>query len=154
MTWRSPTGVVRTVTPASRMASWRPRLLITVQAMVEPLRLPSACMARAHKVSTRSPATVAPVSSVKMTRSASPSNEMPRSAPCSRTAWAACSGCSAPTPALMFKPSGSTPSFVTFAPSSLKISGARRYAAPCPQSTTNFMPLRSVGPRLCFAYSM
>ena len=48
------------------------------------------------------------------------------SAPCSLMTLPAASGCNAPKPALMLMPSGSTPSFTTLAPSSLKMRGASR----------------------------
>ena len=48
-THRSPTGVRTTVMPASRMATSRPTLLITVATTVRPGRRPSASMSRAHR---------------------------------------------------------------------------------------------------------
>ena len=82
-TYRSPTAVVSTAMPASRIAWWKPRLLITV-ATTRVLR--RACRARA------APARRPPGSgrrrrrrrrrSTARQRSASPSWAMPRSAPC------------------------------------------------------------------------
>ncbi|CFN63375.1 Uncharacterised protein [Bordetella pertussis] len=65
-----------------------------------------------------------PVPSTICRRSASPSSAMPRSAPRARTSSASDSGCSAPTPLLMLKPSGETPMACTSAPSSRNTCGA------------------------------
>jgi len=53
------------------MASWRPRLDITVQTIELPESLPSSFRARAQSAKIRSPETVAPLASEKITRSAS-----------------------------------------------------------------------------------
>ena len=73
-----------------------------------------------------SPVTGFPMASEKITRSASPSNEIPISAPCLRTSSPAASGKSAPQWSLMLTPSGSVPMAITSAPSSRKISGAMK----------------------------
>ena len=92
MTWRSLTAVVTTPMLALRMASCRPRFDMTVQTIVLPLSLPSSFKASAHSARMRSPDTLAPLASLKITRSASPSSEMPTSAPCSFTILPANSG--------------------------------------------------------------
>ena len=89
---------------------------------------------------TASPSTTWPFSSITITRSASPSRAMPIWALRFRTSAHALSGWSAPTPSLMFTPSGETPMAVTSAPSSSNTRGATRYAAPWAASTTTRIP--------------
>src|SRR6266545_1733303 len=79
-----------------------------------------------------------------MARSASPSWATPTSAPASTTARATTSGTVAPTPSLMFHPSGRSLIGRTEAPSLRRMSGATRDAAPWAQSTTTRRP----GPRI------
>src|SRR4029078_10083513 len=88
---------------------------------------------RARRKRTGSPPTTSPVDSARMQRSPSPSKARPRSAPTSFTFWATVSGCVAPHPALMLRPSGWWWRAVTRAPSSSKSRGARNEVAPLAQ---------------------
>ena len=85
-TYRSPTWVVRSVMPRSRIARCRPRLLMTVATSVSSTSSPASCIARASTAMIWSPSTSRPSASTARQRSASPSWAMPRSAPCARTA--------------------------------------------------------------------
>ncbi|SKY98806.1 Uncharacterised protein [Mycobacteroides abscessus subsp. abscessus] len=73
-------------------------------------------------------------------RSASPSNAMPRSAPCSSTAACNFSMCVEPQSALMLMPSGSAWMVVTVAPALANTCGPTCAAAPFAQSTTTLSP--------------
>ena len=134
---------------AARAASARssPRFDITVATSVRPGSASRASMRVPNMAMTWSPSTTVPVSSARMTRSASPSSATPRCAPTRRTSAAMSSGWSAPHSSLMFLPSGWTPSAMTSAPSSSNTRGATWYAAPFAQSTTILRPssVRSVG---------
>ena len=81
-TYRSPTAVVCTAMPASRIVWWKPRLLITVATTVSSLSAPRSCSASAQIARIASPSTTSPARSTARQRSASPSWAMPRSAPC------------------------------------------------------------------------
>ncbi len=85
---------------------------------------PRACRSRPASSSTASPLTTLPVSSAKSTRSASPSKVMPSEALCLVTSAATTSGCSAPQPRLMLRPSGLAWVTVTVPPKSAKSCGA------------------------------
>ncbi len=71
-----------------------------------------------------SPSTTRPVSSARITRSASPSSARPSWAPLPTMARAIAAGWTAPQPSLMLVPSGSTASGMTLAPSSSNTPGA------------------------------
>ena len=75
-----------------------------------------------------------------MIRSASPSSAIPRSAPSARTAARIASGCSAPQPSLMFRPSGETYRATTVAPAASNAAGAAWNAAPFAASMTTLRP--------------
>jgi hypothetical protein len=87
---------------------------------------PSSAQRPAISAITWSPSAISPRSSMIITRSASPSRLMPRSAPDSSTAAAARWGRVEPQPSLMLNPFGSTPIGTTSAPSSHSTSGAVR----------------------------
>src|SRR5690606_2375554 len=71
-TYRSPTAVWTVVMPASRIASRRPRLLMTVTTSVSCGSAPSSLSARARTPMIWSPSTTVPPWSTAMQRSASP----------------------------------------------------------------------------------
>ena len=142
-TLRSPTGVTCTPMPASRSALCKPRLLITVATTRPPGRTPAACIWRPNSTITSSPSRTVPRSSAKMPRSPSPSRQMPRHAPCSTTAAARRSGCRAPQPSLMLKPSGSQHSSITSAPNARRMRGASCEPPPLAASMQTLRPLRS-----------
>ena len=102
----------------------RPRLDITVATIPPPARRPRSSQVSAMTAMSWSPSITRPRSSVMSTRSASPSSAMPISARTSLTLRARSSGAVEPQSLLMFRPSGSTPSFTTSAPSSHSASGA------------------------------
>src|SRR5690606_30144138 len=121
-TWRSPTLARMKPIPACANACSSPKLVISVPT-TGPCNRPLACQSRASTYSRSSPSQTAPLRSTNITRSPSPSNAMPRSAPVSRTRAASVSGWVEPTLSLMLRPLGSTPIASTWAPSSRSTSG-------------------------------
>ena len=122
----------------------KPRLLITVATIVLFFNVPCSIISIAQIPIILSPSTILPFSSEKTTLSASPSKDIPTSAPCSKTAFAIFSGYTAPQLSLIFVPFGSTLVKISSAPSSLKASGAALYDAPFAQSTTILSPFKSI----------
>ncbi len=85
-----------------------PRLLISVPTTPPLATLAALVVGRDH-VQQLVAVVERPSRSTMTRRSPSPSSAMPMSAWCSRTCCARYSGCVAPVPALMLRPSGSTP---------------------------------------------
>ena len=141
-TYRSPTLVSTSWMPASRMASFRPRLLITVATRVLSVKVPASRMASARIAMISSPSTSSPLAVTARHRSASPSWAMPRSAPCRSTAARNGSRWVDPQPSLMLSPSGAAWIAMTSAPASRYAAGAASEAAPFAQSTTTRSPSR------------
>ena len=91
---------------------------MTVATMPLPASRSSSLQEAATTAISWSPSMTRPFSSTRTTRSASPSSAMPRSARARAPSRPAPSGAVEPTSRLMLKPSGSTPSVMTSAPSS------------------------------------
>jgi hypothetical protein len=108
------------------MAAKKPKLLITVATTRLFLSSPSSLYIRAQTAITWSPVIWTPRSSTAMSRSPSPSNASPTSAPVSRTRADRSPVCCEPQSRLMLIPSGAQWMAVTSAPSSEKTAGASR----------------------------
>ena len=99
--------------PRSFMARRNPRLVITVTTTVSLRSRPRSCRSTALMAMIWSPSTSAPLRSTASTRSASPSNASPASAPWSTTARCRSPGWVEPQPSLMLVPLGSAWSTTT-----------------------------------------
>ena len=86
---------------------------------------------------------MSPFSSEKITRSASPSKAIPKSASSNLVVFAILLGNIAPQSRFIFLPLGSTPITIASAPSSKRTSGPTLYDAPFAQSKTTFIPFKS-----------
>ena len=102
---------------------------------------PRSCRSSAAITMIWSPSTMLPCSSTASTRSASPSNARPASAPVGDDrGLQRRAGRSNRTPALMFVPSGAACSTTTSAPSARNAAGPSSDAAPLAQSSTTRRP--------------
>ena len=119
-----------------------PRLLITVATTVLSERIPLSFISNAHIAIILSPSTSVPFSSTAKTRSASPSNASPASAPHSLTNSQRLFRCVEPHPLFMLIPSGLSQVTNTFAPSFSRAFFAVTLDAPLAQSMAILSPSR------------
>ena len=126
-------------------ALWKPKLLMTVVTIVPWFKRFCSAKYFAQIYIILSPSTMFPNSSTAMTRSPSPSNARPASAPFSTTNSANASGCVEPTPSLMFNPSGEVPIVKNSVSRSANSRLTLVAVAPFAASTQTVIPSKSSG---------